>query len=50
MVELETAACGYARRLDLFNPVKSFKHKLDKMENKKNDEGKPILYSLGSYL
>jgi hypothetical protein len=50
VVELETAACGYARRLDLFNPAKSFKRKLDKMENKQNDEGKPILYSLGSYL
>ena len=39
VMELETAARGYARQLDLFNPAKSFKRKLDKMENRKNDEG-----------
>ena len=44
MMELETTAQGYVRWLDLFNPVKSFKHKLDKMENRKNDKGKHILY------
>jgi hypothetical protein len=44
VMELETAAQGYERRLDLFNPAKLFKRKLDKMENRKKDEGKPILY------
>jgi hypothetical protein len=44
VMELETAAWGYAKQLDLFDPTKSFKHKLDKMENRKNDKGKSILY------
>jgi hypothetical protein len=44
VMELETAARGYARRLDPFEPAKSFKRKVEKMENRKNDEGKPVLY------
>ncbi|KAN0141541.1 hypothetical protein V8E53_000003 [Lactarius tabidus] len=40
VMELETAAQGYVNPLDLFDPTKSFKHKLDKMENRKNNEGK----------
>jgi hypothetical protein len=44
VTELETAAQGYARQLDLFNPAKLFKCKLEKIENRKNDEGKPVLY------
>jgi hypothetical protein len=50
VMELETTAWGYAGQLDLFNPEKSFKHKLDKMENKKNNEGKLIPYLPGLIL
>ena len=35
----ETAARGYAERLDTFTPTKEFKRKLDKVENQKADEG-----------
>ncbi|KAH8993551.1 hypothetical protein EDB86DRAFT_3078591 [Lactarius hatsudake] len=38
MMDLETAARGYAERLDAFNPTKAFKRTLDKIENKRNDE------------
>jgi hypothetical protein len=38
--DFETAARGYADRLDVFNPNQSLKRKLEKMENKKKDEGK----------
>ena len=44
VTELETAARGYAGRLDLFNPTESYKRKRDKIENRKNDEGKLVLY------
>ena len=44
VTELETAARGYAGRLDLFNPTESYKRKRDKIENRKNDEGTLILY------
>ncbi|KAH9072210.1 hypothetical protein EDB83DRAFT_2516986 [Lactarius deliciosus] len=37
-MDLETAARGYAERLDAFNPTKAFKRTLDKIENKRNDE------------
>ena len=40
---LETAARGYHERLDTFRPTKELKRTLDKMENKKNDEGKHML-------
>jgi hypothetical protein len=42
VTELETAAWGYAVRLDTFEPMKDFKHKLEKLENKKSDKGEPI--------
>jgi hypothetical protein len=35
----ETAARGYAERLDTFNPTKGFKRTLDKLENQRADEG-----------
>ncbi|KAH9163207.1 hypothetical protein EDB89DRAFT_2021934, partial [Lactarius sanguifluus] len=38
VMDLETAARGYAERLDAFNPTKVFKRTLDKIENKRNDE------------
>jgi hypothetical protein len=44
VMDLETAARGYANRLDIFNPTKMSKRKREKMENRKDDEGKPILY------
>ena len=44
VTELETTARGYVRWLDPFSPAKSFKHKLEKMENRKNDKGKLVLY------
>ena len=50
LMELEATARGYARRLDSFNSAKSFKRKLEKMENRQNDEGKPVLYPFISYL
>lgn len=37
--DLETAARGYLVRLDTFRPTKEFKRTLDKLENKKNDDG-----------
>ena len=37
--DFETAARGYAERLDAFNPTKEFKRALDKLKNKKADEG-----------
>jgi hypothetical protein len=42
VTELETIARGYAERLDTFGPTKEFKRKLEKVENKKRDEGEPI--------
>jgi hypothetical protein len=42
VTELETAARGYAVRLDTFEPMKEFKCKLEKLENKKSDKGEPI--------
>lgn len=44
VTELETAARGYAERLDTFEPTKVFKRKLDKRENKMSDEGELILH------
>ncbi|KAH9168593.1 hypothetical protein EDB89DRAFT_1990759 [Lactarius sanguifluus] len=38
MTELETAAQGYAECLDSFNPTKEVKRKLERKENKMNDE------------
>ncbi|KAH9014850.1 hypothetical protein EDB85DRAFT_1899029 [Lactarius pseudohatsudake] len=38
VMDLETAARGYAERLDTFNPTMAFKRTLDKIENKQNDE------------
>ena len=40
VMDLETAARGYARRLDIFNPTKEFKRKRDKVENQMSDESK----------
>ena len=40
VMDLETAARGYAGRLDTFKPTKAFKRKLDKVENKMNDQSK----------
>jgi len=44
VTELETAARGYAERLDPFNPTKEVKRKLEKRENRMSDEGEPILH------
>ncbi|KAH9007812.1 hypothetical protein EDB85DRAFT_2165216 [Lactarius pseudohatsudake] len=38
VTELETAARGYAERLDTFNPTMGFKRKMEKSKNKVNDE------------
>ncbi|KAI9437865.1 hypothetical protein BJY52DRAFT_1196234 [Lactarius psammicola] len=38
VTELETAARGYAERLDPFNPTKEVKRKLEKRENRMSDE------------
>ncbi|KAH8978713.1 hypothetical protein EDB92DRAFT_1987125 [Lactarius akahatsu] len=38
VTELETAAWGYAEHLDSFNPMKEVKRKLERKENKMNDE------------
>ncbi|KAH9012327.1 hypothetical protein EDB84DRAFT_1536349 [Lactarius hengduanensis] len=38
VTELETTARGYAERLDSFNPTKEVKRKLERKENKMNDE------------
>jgi len=37
--DFETAARGYAERLDTFNPTKEFKRMLDKLKNQMADEG-----------
>ncbi|KAF8494365.1 hypothetical protein F5888DRAFT_1805539 [Russula emetica] len=37
--DFETAARGYAERLDTFHPTKGFKCTLDKLENQRADEG-----------
>ncbi len=42
--DLETAAHGYLECLDTFGPTKELKCTLEKTENKKNDEGKHMLY------
>jgi hypothetical protein len=34
--------------LDAFNPTKGLKRKLDKVQNKMNDQGRVILYLLTS--
>src|SRR5260370_14495552 len=44
--DLETAARGYAKHLDTFNPTKGFKRKLDKLENQKADDGE---FPLGNH-
>jgi hypothetical protein len=43
VTELETAARGYAERLDAFNPTRGLKRKLEKVQNKMSDEGASIL-------
>jgi hypothetical protein len=43
-IGLETAARGYTERLDSFEPTTMLKRKLEKKENKMNDEGEPILH------
>lgn len=48
VTELESAARGYTNRLDAFNPTKGLKRKLDKVQNKMNDQGKVILHFLTS--
>ncbi|KAH8992144.1 hypothetical protein EDB86DRAFT_2830574 [Lactarius hatsudake] len=54
--QLETAARGYAERLDTFNPTKEFKRKLDKTKNRTNNEAgrrakkaKTIMASLATH-
>lgn len=37
--DFETVARGYGDRLDSFTPTKGFKRKLDKLENRRADEG-----------
>jgi hypothetical protein len=44
VMELETAARGYVEQLDTLNPMKVSKHKQDKMENRKAENGKPVSY------
>jgi hypothetical protein len=39
-MDLETAARGYATRLDTSNPTKGFKRQLDKVENQMSDLSK----------
>jgi hypothetical protein len=46
LMELETAARGYAERLDILNPTEVSKRTRDKMENRKADDSEPILYLL----
>lgn len=43
VTELEAAARGYAERLDTFTPTRENKRRLEKQENKRSDEGEPIL-------
>jgi hypothetical protein len=45
IADFETAARGYAGRLDSFNATKSYKRCLDKVENRHHDEG-TFLYFL----
>ncbi len=40
----KTVTCGYAKRLDSFNPMKGFKRTLDKLGNQKADEGTFIFW------
>src|SRR6266702_186702 len=44
MTELETTARGYTERLDVFNPTRKLKRRLEKKEYKMSDEGEPILH------
>jgi len=43
MVDLETTACSYLERLDTFRLTNELKRMLEKMENRKNDQGKLML-------
>ncbi|KAH9031989.1 hypothetical protein EDB84DRAFT_1562111 [Lactarius hengduanensis] len=56
ITELETAARGYAERLDTFNSTKGFKRKQDKTKNRTNDQAgrrakkaKTIMTSLATH-
>ena len=40
--DFETAARGYDERLDTFNPTNGFKRKLEKLDNRRADEGTSI--------
>jgi hypothetical protein len=46
VADLETAARGYHDRLDTFKPTNELKRSMDKMENRKNDEGMMLYFSL----
>ena len=47
VADLETAARGYYNdRLDVFKPTTGLKRSIDKIENKKNDEGMMLYFSL----
>jgi hypothetical protein len=46
VADLETAAHGYHDCLDTFRPTKELKCKMDKMENKKDNEGMMHYFSL----
>jgi len=46
-LHFETAARGYADRLDAFTPTKGFKRTLDKLSNRRVEEGTFIFYISG---
>jgi hypothetical protein len=45
LADLETASRGYHDRLDTFEPTKELKRTIEKVENKKNDEGMMLYIS-----
>jgi hypothetical protein len=46
VMDLEATARGYIKRLDVLAPTKELKHKVEKAENRKNDEGKQAYFLL----
>jgi hypothetical protein len=44
MTELESSARGYTGRLDIFNPTNLLKRKMDKVQNRMNDQGMNSFY------
>jgi hypothetical protein len=45
-MDLEATARGYIKRLDVLALTKELKHKVEKAENRKNDEGKQAYFLL----